>query len=51
MANSLIGIAGAMIAQSNQFADIGFGAGTIITGLAALIIGESILVPTSVARQ
>lgn len=43
LSNGLIALAGAMFAQSQGFADITTGVGTIIFGLAAVIIGEVIL--------
>ncbi len=39
----LCGLAGALFAQSQGGADISMGIGTIVIGLAAVIIGESIL--------
>lgn len=51
ISNGLVGISGALIANYNGFADVGFGIGTIVTGFASLLIGESILVPTTVGRQ
>lgn len=41
LSNSLIAFSGAMVAQSQGFADVSMGIGMIITALAALIIGES----------
>ncbi len=41
--NALIAFSGAMVAQSQGFADVSMGVGMIITALAALIIGESFL--------
>jgi len=38
--NALIGLAGALIAQNQSYADIGMGTGTIVIGLASVIIGE-----------
>ena len=43
LANGLAGLSGALVAQYQGFADIGMGVGTIVTGLAAVIIGESLL--------
>lgn len=43
MANALVAFSGGMVAQSQGFADVNMGIGMIITVLAALIIGESIL--------
>lgn len=40
ISNGIVGIAGAFIAQSNGFADVGMGVGTIVIGLASVIIGE-----------
>ena len=40
ISNALIGLAGALVAQSNGFADVGMGVGTIVIGLASVIIGE-----------
>lgn len=45
MSNGLIALAGALFAQSQGFADITTGVGTIIFGLAAVIIGE-VVVPS-----
>lgn len=41
LSNALIAFSGAMVAQSQGFADVSMGIGMIITALAALIIGES----------
>lgn len=38
--NGLVGIAGALIAQNNGYADVNMGIGVIVIGLAAIIIGE-----------
>lgn len=43
LANGLVGVSGALVAQYQGFADIGMGIGTILIGLAAVIIGESVL--------
>lgn len=40
ISNGLIGLCGAVVAQSNGFADVGMGIGTIVIGLASVIIGE-----------
>ena len=42
VANALVALAGALYAQYSGFADINLGIGTVITGLAALIIGEAL---------
>lgn len=41
IANALVAFSGAMVSQSQGFADVSMGIGLIITALAALIIGES----------
>lgn len=43
ISNGLIGLAGALFAQSQGGSDISMGIGTIVIGLAAVIVGESIL--------
>src|SRR5690606_19298999 len=43
ISNALCALAGALFAQSQGGADISMGIGTIVIGLAAVIIGESIL--------
>ena len=40
LSNGLVAITGALLAQSNGYADVGMGTGTIVTGLASIIIGE-----------
>ena len=41
-ANGFVGLSGGLVAQYQGFADIGMGIGTLIIGLASVIIGESI---------
>jgi putative tryptophan/tyrosine transport system permease protein len=48
LANGFVGISGGLVAQYQGFADIGMGTGSIVFGLAAVIIGESILRTRSV---
>ncbi|GAA5092695.1 MAG: ABC transporter permease [Alcaligenaceae bacterium] len=43
ISNALVALAGALFAQSQGGADISMGIGTIVIGLAAVIVGESIL--------
>ena len=38
--NALVAVFGALVGQSNGFADVGMGIGTIVIGLASVIIGE-----------
>jgi putative tryptophan/tyrosine transport system permease protein len=43
VANGLCGLSGAVLAQQLGFADITLGPGSILTGLAAVILGEALL--------
>ena len=43
VSNALVGLAGALFAQTQGGADISMGVGTIVIGLAAVIVGESLL--------
>ncbi|AEF89530.1 ABC-type transporter, integral membrane subunit [Delftia sp. Cs1-4] len=43
IANGLVGLAGALFVQTQGGSDISMGIGTIVIGLAAVIVGESIL--------
>ena len=43
ISNGLVGMAGAMFVQTQGGSDISMGIGTIVIGLAAVIVGESIL--------
>lgn len=40
LGNGLISLSGALLAQNNSYADISMGIGTIVIGLASIIIGE-----------
>jgi putative ABC transport system permease protein len=40
LSNGLVGLAGALFAQSQTFADVTSGQGTIVVGLAAVIVGD-----------
>lgn len=51
LSNSLIAFGGALFSQSQGFVDIGSGVGTVIVGLASLMIGERILQSRSVLVQ
>ena len=42
IANAFVAFSGAILAQYQGFADIGMGTGTIVIGLASIIIGETI---------
>jgi putative ABC transport system permease protein len=48
ISNALVGLAGALFAQINGFADVTMGTGTIVVGLAAVIVGEAIFGSASV---
>lgn len=41
LANGLIALAGALLAQNNGYADVNMGIGAIVIGLASVIIGET----------
>ena len=43
VSNALVGLAGALFAQTQGGSDISMGIGTIVIGLAAVIVGEAIL--------
>jgi putative ABC transport system permease protein len=43
VSNALVGLAGALFAQLNGFADVTIGTGTIVVGLASVIVGETVL--------
>ncbi|MCG8597084.1 MAG: ABC transporter permease [Kiloniellales bacterium] len=43
LSNALVALGGALFAQMNGFADITMGTGTIVVGLAAVIVGEVVL--------
>lgn len=43
LSNALVGLAGALFAQTQGGADISMGVGVIVIGLAAVIVGESLL--------
>ncbi|OZB97968.1 ABC transporter permease [Paenibacillus sp. XY044] len=48
LANGLVALSGALIAQQSGFADISMGIGMIVIGLASVIIGEAIFGSTTV---
>ncbi len=49
LSNALVALAGALFAQSQGSADVTLGVGVIVVGLAAVIGGEALLNPRSVA--
>jgi len=48
--NSLVSLSGALIAQNQGAADVGMGIGTIIAGLASVIVGETVFGSSSITR-
>jgi putative tryptophan/tyrosine transport system permease protein len=50
LSNGLVALAGALFAQLNGFADVTLGVGTIVLGLAAVIVGESLLPGRSILQ-
>ena len=40
ISNGLVGLSGALVCQSQKYADIGMGTGAIVIGLAAIVIGD-----------
>jgi putative ABC transport system permease protein len=42
ISNGMVSMSGALVAQSQGYADVGMGTGTIVIGLASIIIGEVI---------
>ena len=43
ISNGLVGLSGALVCQSQKYADIGMGTGAIVIGLAAIVIGDVLL--------
>ena len=50
LSNGLVALSGALIAQNQGAADVGMGIGTIIAGLASVIVGETIFGSSSITR-
>ncbi|MBS8239335.1 ABC transporter permease [Marinobacter lipolyticus] len=50
LSNGLVGLAGALFAQSQGAADVTMGVGVIVIGLASLIGGEAVITPNSVIK-
>lgn len=50
LSNGLVALSGAMMAQYQGFADVSMGIGTIVVGLASVIIGEAIFGHSSIRR-
>ena len=51
ISNALVALSGCLVAQDQGFSDVGMGIGMIVAGLAAIIIGETIIGKTSVQRM
>ena len=50
LSNGLVALSGALVAQNQGAADVGMGIGTIIAGLASVIIGETVFGCRTMAR-
>ena len=50
LSNALVALSGAMICQNQGAADVNMGVGTIVAGLASVIIGETVFSGRSVTR-
>ena len=51
ISNGLIALSGGIMAQYNGYADVGMGTGTIVIGLASVIIGEVLFGHSSIIRS
>ncbi len=51
ISNAFVALSGALVAQHQGFADIGMGIGMIVAGLAAIIIGETLIRAKSVGMM
>ena len=50
LSNGLVALSGALVAQNQGAADVGMGIGTIVAGLASVIIGETVFGCRTMAR-
>ena len=50
LSNAMVAVAGSLVAQNQGAADVNMGVGTIIAGLASVIIGETIFGDKSITR-
>lgn len=50
LANAIAAFAGGLVVQQQGFADVGMGTGIVIVCLAALMLGEAVLPPSSIPR-
>lgn len=51
LANGLISLSGALLAQNNGYADVNMGIGAIVIGLASVIIGETFFSNLTLAKR
>lgn len=50
LSNGLVALSGALVAQNQGAADVGMGIGTIVAGLASVIVGETVFGSRSILR-
>ena len=50
LSNALVAFSGALVSQDQGFADVGMGIGMIVAGLAAIIIGETLIGTKTIQR-
>lgn len=50
LSNGLVALSGSLVAQYQGFADVGMGVGTIVIGLASVIIGEMLIGGSGIMR-
>jgi putative ABC transport system permease protein len=48
LSNALVSLSGALVGQYQGFADVNMGVGTIVAGLASVIIGEVVIGDSSI---
>lgn len=51
LANGFVALSGNLVAQDNGYVDIGMGTGTVVIGLAAVIIGEALFKNVSLNKR
>ncbi|AXY26606.1 ABC transporter permease [Suicoccus acidiformans] len=51
LSSGTVALAGAMVAQKDGFADIGMGIGTVVIGLASIVVAEVIIPNQSIGRR
>ncbi len=51
LSNSFVALSGCLVAQDQGFSDVGMGIGMIVAGLAAIIIGETLIGKKTVERM